>query len=283
MQALEAVARLPHQVSQEQPQVIAKILAHLEKTFELPIRTCHCKRCRKAGAGTFVVVKRSAFRLAAGADSIATWKSVTFQLAVHVPFWALVPLGFAVLEDDPGVQAGDASEKWAMIIGLAVIGFGLIIAGLGGCVAWLDDSEEARDLRHERRALLLGAVALVCAGASLILLCFAGPGRLVSGTIAAPVALLLNICAATCVAIRWRRLDELNRGVARDAGYLAFTVFSWVGGTWAMLAHLAIVAPPAPIDWVTMFHGFSFFAGLIAASRKGIFDEVADSTRRPQR
>lgn len=37
--------------------------------------TCHCTRCRKAGAGTFVVVKRSAFRLVAGADAIATWKS----------------------------------------------------------------------------------------------------------------------------------------------------------------------------------------------------------------
>lgn len=37
--------------------------------------TCHCTRCRKAGAGTFVIVKRSALRLMAGADAITTWKS----------------------------------------------------------------------------------------------------------------------------------------------------------------------------------------------------------------
>lgn len=37
--------------------------------------TCHCTRCRKSGAGTFVIVKRSALRLVSGADAIATWRS----------------------------------------------------------------------------------------------------------------------------------------------------------------------------------------------------------------
>lgn len=35
--------------------------------------TCHCARCRKVGASTFVFVKRDCFELVAGADSIVTY------------------------------------------------------------------------------------------------------------------------------------------------------------------------------------------------------------------
>ncbi|WP_250207682.1 GFA family protein [Curvibacter sp. CHRR-16] len=36
--------------------------------------TCHCTRCRKSGASTFVFVKRDAFELLSGAESITTYK-----------------------------------------------------------------------------------------------------------------------------------------------------------------------------------------------------------------
>jgi len=36
--------------------------------------TCHCSRCRKVGASTFVFVKRSSFELISGSDSITTYK-----------------------------------------------------------------------------------------------------------------------------------------------------------------------------------------------------------------
>lgn len=36
--------------------------------------TCHCTRCRKVGANTFVFVKRISFQLISGADSISTYK-----------------------------------------------------------------------------------------------------------------------------------------------------------------------------------------------------------------
>ena len=35
--------------------------------------TCHCTRCRKVGAATFVFAKREAFDLIVGADAIATY------------------------------------------------------------------------------------------------------------------------------------------------------------------------------------------------------------------
>ena len=36
--------------------------------------TCHCSRCRKVGASTFVFVGRDSFKLVAGADFIATFQ-----------------------------------------------------------------------------------------------------------------------------------------------------------------------------------------------------------------
>jgi hypothetical protein len=39
--------------------------------------TCHCTRCRKVGASTFVFVRRDAFTLLTGAESIATYRPET--------------------------------------------------------------------------------------------------------------------------------------------------------------------------------------------------------------
>lgn len=36
--------------------------------------TCHCSRCRKVGASTFVFVKREDFRLLSGRESISVYK-----------------------------------------------------------------------------------------------------------------------------------------------------------------------------------------------------------------
>lgn len=35
---------------------------------------CHCSRCRKLGAGTFVFVRRDSFRWVAGADLVARYR-----------------------------------------------------------------------------------------------------------------------------------------------------------------------------------------------------------------
>ena len=75
-----------------------------------------------------------------------------FQLGIHAPFWAIVLLAAAVL-GKRGDLTPTASEHWAMIVGFAEIGFGLIAAGFGACANYLDDSEEGQDLRRERRAL----------------------------------------------------------------------------------------------------------------------------------
>ena len=194
---------------------------------------------------------------------------LAFQLALHVPFWALVLL-FASTMDSDSSQRG-LSEKWATTVGLAEMGFGLIAAGLGASAGLLRDTPEAEDLGRERRALLLGAGALFSAGSSLILMTLAGTAAVVSPATGVWGAITLNVLAALLVAIRAKGLDELNRNVARDAGHLAFFGLSWAGGTWAILAHLQFVTAPTPLDWLTMLHGFSFVAGLVALARKGGF------------
>ena len=194
---------------------------------------------------------------------------LAFQLALHVPFWALVLLIASMMDTDSS-QRG-VSEKWATIVGLAEMGFGLIAAGFGACAGFLHGTEEAEDLRRERRALLLGAGALLSAGSSLILVTLAGPAAVLSAATGVWGAITLNLLAALLIAIRARGLDELNRNVARDAGHFAFLWLSWVGGTWAILAHLQFMTAPAPLDWLTMLHGFSFVAGLVALARRGGF------------
>lgn len=207
------------------------------------------------------------------------WIKTAFQVAVLLPFWALAMLAAGTLGTNDTLQAGGGSETWARLVGIAVISFGLIAGGLGACARFLDRSEEAEDLRRESRALLLGSGALVSAGISLILLSIAGPGRLVSPGAGLAAVLVLNMLATLLVAVRWRRLDELNRRVARDAGHLAFTWLSWVGGTWAILGHLGFVAAPSPLDWSTMLLGFSFVAGLVAFGRKGGFATLPTRAR----
>jgi hypothetical protein len=195
-----------------------------------------------------------------------------FQLAFHVPFWGLVLLTITVLKKTDAFLSIGRTGKLAAVVGLAVIGFGLIAAAFGSCAGYLEDSEEAEDMRRERPALLLGAGALVSSGSSLIVLVLAGAGALIPVVAGAIAAIMLSVLAALFVAVRYRRLDELNRGVARDAGYFAFTCLSWVGGTWAILAHLGFVAAPDALGWLTMIHGFSFVAGLVAFARKGGFE-----------
>jgi hypothetical protein len=99
----------------------------------------------------------------------------------------------------------------------------------------------------------------------------AGPAAVVSAALGVWGAITLNLLAALLIAIRARGLDELNRNVARYAGHFAFLWLSWVGGTWAILAHLQFMTAPAPLDWLTMLHGFSFVASLVALARRGGF------------
>lgn len=193
-------------------------------------------------------------------------------LAANGPFWALMLWGAVILGKTNTVKSGGMSEMLAVVVGMLHISFGLTAAAVRASARFLYDTDESDELRRQGRALLLGAGALVAAGSSLILLRLAGPGRLVPPTAGLVAVMLLSILARVLVAFRLRVLDELDRAVAQESGYIVFAWLSMVGGSWAILTHLGFVVAPTPLNWLTMIYGFSFAAGIIALAHRGGFD-----------
>lgn len=208
----------------------------------------------------------------AGANPQSAQVKLICVLAVNAPFWALMLWGTATLGKTDAVKSGGASAILAIVVGMLHISFGLTAAAMRASAHFIYDTDESDELRRQGRALLLGAGALVAAGSSLILLSLAGPGRLVPPTGGLVAVMLLTVLATVLVAIRLRLLDELDRAVARESGYIAFVWFSMVGGNWAILTHLGFVPAPTPLNWLTMIYGFSFVAGIIALAHRGGFD-----------
>lgn len=191
-----------------------------------------------------------------------------FILAANALFGVFVVLAIVALGKTGVVKAGGASEGAAFLVGLLHVAFGVTAAAVRASAPF-QDAEEADDVREQGRALLLGAVILVAAGSSLIVLSFAGPGGFVPPAAALACALLLNAVAAVLASVRWRLLDEMDRTLANDTVRLGLRWTALFGGTWAMLAHLGFVAGPAPLDWLTMFGGFGFAASVTELARRG--------------
>lgn len=207
-----------------------------------------------------------------GANSGIEWRKFLFILAANVPFWILLSWAAVTVRRTYATQPGDVAQTLALVVGAVHVSFGLTAAALRFSARFLGDAEEADDLREQGSALLLGAGALISAGASLILLSLAGSGSLMPPAIVLAGALLLNALAWLLVVVRMRRLDELQRSLAREASYLALNWFSVIGGTWAIVAHLGFVTAPTPLAWLTMLSGFSFLGGIVALARRGGFD-----------
>lgn len=207
---------------------------------------------------------------------VPDWRDWLIKLglaaAANILFAALMIEGSAALERSEAVRPGGVSETFAMWVGVLHISFGLTAAAIRASAFFLRNSEDAEDIRREGRALLLGAGALIAAGSSLILLSLAGPGRLIPPAAGLAGGLLLSGFASILVAVRLSGMDELNRGMARESGYFAFTAFTWIGGIWAMLAHLGFVLAPEPLGWLALLGAVSFVAGLVATARRGGFD-----------
>ncbi|HEY9216613.1 MAG TPA: GFA family protein [Phenylobacterium sp.] len=79
--------------------------------------TCHCSRCRKAGAGAFVFVRRDSFRWLAGRELVETFRAEPPYVhdrsfcrrcgtALGEPLAAAesFPINAHCLDDDPGVR-----------------------------------------------------------------------------------------------------------------------------------------------------------------------------------
>lgn len=132
-------------------------------------------------------------------------------------------------------------------MGLSVL-FGAFSPGLGARFLNVEDADE---LREQGRILVYSGVATILLGGALVLLAIAGV--FVDDGFAAALALGLILVACILSVAMQRLTDELQRALSVDATTTAFYLLFVFGGGWSILAHVGQLAPPAPLDWLTMF------------------------------
>ena len=165
------------------------------------------------------------------------------------------------------------SREIAGLVGVlyALIGLMVILGALSpGVGAKFLNVEDADELREQRRMLVLSAAAMSLFGAALVLLAISGEGAFVSAQIGAVGAVGL-ILVASWLSIRMQRLiDELQRALSSDATTTGFYLLFFIGGGWAVAAHLEFVPGPQPLDWITMFAVFMLVGSFWQTARRGL-------------
>jgi hypothetical protein len=210
-------------------------------------------------------------------NSPFTPRSLRNFVLINVVFLGMLALavwGYHALVDGSLPGAMDLSAKVALVLGLTLAGLALLSLAVVGAAhlpgSFLTD-EQAEDTRDRRRVTLYSAAWMAAMGLTLALLSLAGPGGPVSpATALAGSAVLLGIATAADFAIR-PLLDELWQALSRESGNAAFQIVFFLGGGWAILAHLGYVRAPAPLDLVTLFIAVSLIAGTVAVGRRGLF------------
>lgn len=148
----------------------------------------------------------------------------------------------------------------AVCVGLASPGFGARFLNV----------EDADELREQRRTLGYSCVAMAALGGALFVLVFTEPVGPIGGEVGAAIAIALVLLACVLGYFQARHIDELQRALSRDGTATAFYLVFTIGGGWALLAHCGLTAPPAPLDWLTMFAESLLIGCLWQAGRRGL-------------
>ena len=203
------------------------------------------------------------------------------------PLWRrlILPLGggalagfigasaFFTLVEIDGEGGLGASREIAGLIGVIYVLTGLmvLVGALNPAVgAKFLNVEDADELREQRNMLWLSGVAMALLGAALIVLAIAGAGEFIPARVGAIAAVAL-IAVASVLSVRSRRYtDELQRALSSDATTTAFYLLFFIGGGWAMFAHLDMVADPAPLDWLSLFAGALLVAAFWQTGKRGL-------------
>ncbi len=193
---------------------------------------------------------------------------------VFLGMLALAAWSYGALAGGALPGAMDLSAKAALVLGLTLLGLALLCLAVVGAAhlpgSFLTD-EQAEDTRDRRRVTLYSAAWMAAMGGTLTLLSLAAPGGPISpATALAGSVMLLGIATAADFAIR-PLLDELWQALSRESGNAAFQIVFFLGGGWAILAHLGYVRAPTPLDLVTLFVSVSLIAGTVAVGRRGLF------------
>jgi hypothetical protein len=204
--------------------------------------------------------------------SLRTLRNFLIQNVAAIVACLLLFWGFSALGRAGALGAMDASDWVAAVTGSFLVFFaslGTFTVGSAHTGADLiDDEVAAEDLRERGRLFVYSFVWMAACGLLLIGLSLAGPGGVLSPAAALAGALVL-IAVLTALGIAtWRLSDELGRTLSREAGNMALYLILLLGGGWAMLAHLGLVAAPAPLAWLTLFIVLLFVASVIAVGRR---------------
>lgn len=200
-------------------------------------------------------------------------KKTLFALGLGGVAGFLGAFGFMQLADTGTLGDLGASREIAALVGVTYLV--TAIAVLAGVVAPKAGAsflnvEDAEELREQKYQLSMSGLGMVTAGAALIVAALAAP----DGPIAPSVALLacvgLMIVAVLASIASHKRQDELMRAIGRETGATAFYLLFFVGGGWAIAAHLDYTAGPAPLDWLTMFWGLTLLAAFVVVAKRGM-------------
>jgi len=126
--------------------------------------------------------------------------------------------------------------------------------------------EDEVEWQDERPLIGWSAVGLMAFGAILPLMLLVEPFDRISSTSAIMLGGLLVIVSGYATWRVWAQMDELWRDLSKNAGNIGFYMVLLVGGAWAFLAHLGVVAPLSPLGWANLIFS-STLLGTVAASR----------------
>ena len=166
-----------------------------------------------------------------------------------------------------------ASREIASLVGILfvlialIIGFGIISPKHGSKVLNVEDAEE---LEEQKADLFYSALVMLIAGLSLMILAFAEPVGPIGRGVALAAFLASTLATVVCSLAAQKDQDELMREISKECAAVAFYLVTAIGGTWSVLAHLGYAAAPAPLDWMTMFWGFTLLAAFITTGRRGL-------------
>lgn len=173
----------------------------------------------------------------------------------------------------PGTASLGASETIAVAVGLVLLMFalfGLVIVTIAHSRTGLLSAQQGEDIREHGRMTVYSFGSMGSMGLALAVLGLSGPDAPLAPAIALAGALALLVVTTILSLALWPRMDELMRTLSHETGNMGFYLIVILGGGWAMLAHLGVVAAPAPLDWLTLFTLIMFAASIITLGRRGL-------------
>ena len=159
-----------------------------------------------------------------------------------------------VMDSERFAGAG-ASVEIASLVGMFYVIVGLMV-GLGAlnpkAGAKVLNVEDEDELREQRQQLLYSSLGMGLAGVALVAVAHGGTAGSIEPAVALAVYLVCMVIAVIVSILSRKHSDELMRAIGTETASLSYYLMLFIGGSWALLAHLGYLPGPQPLDWLTM-------------------------------